>query len=443
MSLPVLQLDNIDFDELTEFARSLIPRFSPQWTDHNIHDPGMTLLDLLCWLVDQQIYELGFVSDRHILAFGALLGVHPQLALPSRGLIWPLHTAPPSGVGPQINYQLEHGAKVSSAEAPDLEFALRRGLFVSSARPVTPRPSANGAIYPAQHDRKEPVVIDRAGKPLTLSFDRLLVTPEDNPTAPLSLGVELDASVTLDDPRSEPLGALVLDYLIDAPGETWRRLSIINDETQALNTNGVILFDVPPAPPGMPPDTPSMLRIVIDSRLNPLSPRLRNIALNVLPVAQIEQVASAPFAAPSNGLPDQVYELDMTGLLNESDIDISVNADRWERIDSLEFAVPSDKCYELRRDQNAIVFGNGINGAIPPVGGQINYADFVVTAGTTGNVTAGFKWTVTGAALPTAGTRAPGHHHQRSAGRCSRGTSGFVGGPRGSNGALRPSAAVY
>ena len=36
-----------DFTTLVETARSFIPVIAPDWTDHNLHDPGIMLLELL------------------------------------------------------------------------------------------------------------------------------------------------------------------------------------------------------------------------------------------------------------------------------------------------------------------------------------------------------------------------------------------------------------
>jgi len=89
MSIAVPQLDTIDFEALLAEARGRIPRYAPEWTDHNLHDPGITLLELLAWVTDQQIYQLGFVGDDYYRAFSRLLGVTSELARPARGLLWP------------------------------------------------------------------------------------------------------------------------------------------------------------------------------------------------------------------------------------------------------------------------------------------------------------------------------------------------------------------
>ena len=44
---------------------------------------GITLIDLMAFLIDQQVYTSGFVSDRHLTAFASLLGVQPKAATPA------------------------------------------------------------------------------------------------------------------------------------------------------------------------------------------------------------------------------------------------------------------------------------------------------------------------------------------------------------------------
>src|SRR3954463_5288901 len=114
----VPNLDTVDFEALTEQARSLIPRFAPSWTDHNLHDPGITLLDLFAWIVDQQVYRIDFVGDAHIAAFAALMGVRPRLSTPARGLLVP------SSDGDTVAREIAPGTKATPVGQPDLTFAV-------------------------------------------------------------------------------------------------------------------------------------------------------------------------------------------------------------------------------------------------------------------------------------------------------------------------------
>ena len=82
MRLP--NLDDRRWRDLTEEGRNLIPRYAPEWTDFNIHDPGITLLELFASVTEGDIYTLNRVPERHRRKFLALLGITPRSAVPSR-----------------------------------------------------------------------------------------------------------------------------------------------------------------------------------------------------------------------------------------------------------------------------------------------------------------------------------------------------------------------
>jgi predicted phage baseplate assembly protein len=74
MSVPIPDLDNRTFEELVDEAKRLIPVYAPQWTDHNLHDPGITFIELFAWLTEMQLYTFNQVSDRHLVKYLELLG---------------------------------------------------------------------------------------------------------------------------------------------------------------------------------------------------------------------------------------------------------------------------------------------------------------------------------------------------------------------------------
>jgi hypothetical protein len=84
----VLLLPNLDdrrWVDLVEEGRALIPFNAPDWTDHNIHDPGITTMELFAWIAEMDLYQLNRISDEHKRKFLALIGLNP---LPPR----PAHT---------------------------------------------------------------------------------------------------------------------------------------------------------------------------------------------------------------------------------------------------------------------------------------------------------------------------------------------------------------
>ena len=51
-------LFNRRFQDLVEIGRAKLPSLAPDWTDHNAHDPGITLMELLAWVAEAQLYSL-------------------------------------------------------------------------------------------------------------------------------------------------------------------------------------------------------------------------------------------------------------------------------------------------------------------------------------------------------------------------------------------------
>ena len=75
MKVPLPNLDDRRWTDLVDEGRSLIPLYAPKWTDHNIHDPGITLTELFAWIAEMDIYQLNRIPDRHKRKFLALIGI--------------------------------------------------------------------------------------------------------------------------------------------------------------------------------------------------------------------------------------------------------------------------------------------------------------------------------------------------------------------------------
>jgi predicted phage baseplate assembly protein len=76
--LPNSNLDDRAFDDLVEECLLRIPRYCPEWTDHNLSDPGITLVELFAWLADQVLRRLNQVPRKNYVAFLELLGIRLQ-----------------------------------------------------------------------------------------------------------------------------------------------------------------------------------------------------------------------------------------------------------------------------------------------------------------------------------------------------------------------------
>ena len=84
MPLPSPPLDDRSFQDLVDEAKKRIPLYCPEWTDHNVSDPGITLVELFAWMVDILLYRVNQVPHRHHVRLLELLGIQlepPQAAM--------------------------------------------------------------------------------------------------------------------------------------------------------------------------------------------------------------------------------------------------------------------------------------------------------------------------------------------------------------------------
>src|SRR5207249_1823376 len=58
MALPVPNLDDRRFQDLVDDAKRLVQQKCPEWTDHNVSDPGVTLIETFAWMTDQVLSRL-------------------------------------------------------------------------------------------------------------------------------------------------------------------------------------------------------------------------------------------------------------------------------------------------------------------------------------------------------------------------------------------------
>ncbi len=75
MALPSPNLDDRRFQQLVDEAKRYVQQRAPEWTDHNVSDPGVTLIETFAYIVDQLLYRLNRVPDKNYTAFLDLLGI--------------------------------------------------------------------------------------------------------------------------------------------------------------------------------------------------------------------------------------------------------------------------------------------------------------------------------------------------------------------------------
>ena len=82
MPIELPSLDDRKYADLVQEGLALIPRYAPEWTNHNASDPGITLLELFAYLSDIYLYRVDRISTAARAKFLKLLGgeVDPEQA---------------------------------------------------------------------------------------------------------------------------------------------------------------------------------------------------------------------------------------------------------------------------------------------------------------------------------------------------------------------------
>lgn len=244
-------LDDRTWQDIVDQARSLIPSFAPEWTDHNPSDLGITLVELFAWIVEGMIYRLNRVPDRNYIEFLNLIGVTLDPATPATArLTYTLApTLPPTpvprgsraatqqtGDEPALVFETDQDATILPTS---LTHALRigAGLFgqIKYAN-VTRR------LVAAPLENLDVSLPSGTDVTLALGFDQSV-------TQPLTLDIRLREPAP---PNTFTVNGLYSAGTTEPP--SWNAIPGVNDGTQRLTRNGQITLTVPATWAGQNPE---------------------------------------------------------------------------------------------------------------------------------------------------------------------------------------------
>src|SRR5580693_8891455 len=83
MPLVAPNLDTRTFEQIVAEVRRRIPTFTPEWTDLNDSDPGITLAQLFAFMSDQLIFQVNQVPNKGLITFLQMVGVELHPAVPA------------------------------------------------------------------------------------------------------------------------------------------------------------------------------------------------------------------------------------------------------------------------------------------------------------------------------------------------------------------------
>lgn len=87
MPLQIPNLDDRRYQDLLDEALARIPVHTPEWTNFNDSDPGVTLVQLFAFMTENLLYRSNQIPERNRLKFLSLLGVPLQPASSAQGLV--------------------------------------------------------------------------------------------------------------------------------------------------------------------------------------------------------------------------------------------------------------------------------------------------------------------------------------------------------------------
>jgi hypothetical protein len=176
MSLPVPNLDDRSWKQIVDEAVRLIPRYCPEWTNHNTSDPGVTLLELYAWMTEMVLYRLNKVPEKNFLTFLDLIGVRLKPPEPARVV---LDLTPSEGADGEL--VVKRGTQVATLQGAGVDpvtFETLRDITLLPVHVVRAASSYRAAVA----DHTEALASGQAREPLfagVLEVERFLYLGDD------------------------------------------------------------------------------------------------------------------------------------------------------------------------------------------------------------------------------------------------------------------------
>ncbi len=238
MPLPVPNLDDRRFQELVNESKRRVQQWCPEWTDHNVHDPGVTLIEVFAWMTDQVVYRLNRVPDKVYVKFLELIGVRlfPPTAARAPVTLW-LAAPQPETVripaGTQVaTVRTETEDAIGFTTAEDLDLVPCEFLVAASV--IEGQPARRRG---EDHERDEGFP---CFSPEPRPGDALLIgLTEAVPSCAVTLRLGCRIEGVGVDPTSPPLVWEAWD------GGAWVACEVDRDETGGLNQDGDVVLHVP------------------------------------------------------------------------------------------------------------------------------------------------------------------------------------------------------
>lgn len=412
MPLPSRPLDDRTFQDLVDEAKKRIPLYCPEWTDHNVSDPGITLIELFAWMMDMALYRLNQVPHKHYVKLLELLGIQllpPRasqvpltfyLAAPQRQTV----TVPRGMAASTPRTQGDEAIIFTTIEALSIRPAELTNLF--SRRRVGGEGMSYREIGLARLEQEFRPFSDtepQRGEALYFGFHAELHRHY--------LGVELDC-----------LRAGGLNIIPENPPLAWQAwteagwadVDVEEDTTGGLSWAGQVRLHLPRLARSEIQGVEAywVRCIVIDPKqeqrpyaTSPIIQAARLLTWGAtIDAVHATEVVAEPLGR-SDGSPGQTFRLAHAPVLPRSEQERLElwhpgldDWEPWQEVESFAETTSEQRCYVLDSTTGEISFGPALKrrdgsvqsfGALPPRGAELRMARYRYGGGAKGNVRAG------------------------------------------------------
>ncbi|HPH97429.1 MAG TPA: putative baseplate assembly protein [Anaerolineaceae bacterium] len=431
MSLPSPNLDDLRFQrDLVDEARKRIIHYCPEWTEYNLSDPGITLIELFAWMTELITYRLNQVPEKNYLKFLELLGTTLQPASSAKtDLTFWLSVPLPINPEDTTSVIVPEGVEVASRPSGDEE----QVIFTTERKLVIKPPSLTQVRRESEFHKN---ALPRLGIEIFYPFNQQKPKPGDTFYLGFDETVDISGHILKLDFQCNPTAAVGIrredppwvwecsngkgDWLeitpSDFPGE--------KDTTGGLNNPaGSLVFYLPLAfkPETVQGRSAFWLRCRLEQRdpsqgMYTESPRivsLRATTLGGTVPASHAIVINYENLGMSNGDPGQTFNLSHAPIL-ETTPDECIEVEEmnlgelvfvpWKRVDTFAFSDRFDRHYMLDTANGVVQFGPSIRqsdgtmrqyGRVPESHRTIRFSHYRFGGGVKGNVPVDSLQTIT------------------------------------------------
>jgi predicted phage baseplate assembly protein len=411
MPLPAPNLDDRTFQDIVDEAKRLIPRFCPEWTNHNLSDPGVALIELFAWMSEMVLYRLNQVPDRLYVHFLNLVGIEPFPPAVARAdlTFWlsaPLEQPVAVPAGTQVTTALSTTAGAAGREPVVFSTSTELVIAPPVLRAALTGSAATDRLTDVWDDLRYPNVTATCfpSDPLAVGDAFYLGFAGSLAGLAIRLTVAADAAGIGINPSNPPLVWEVWS------GDAWIAASVHTDTTGGLNRTGEIVLLIPlqhqlltmagtaaywlrarlvQAKPGQP-----------SYQASPRIGSLTAAAIGGTVAAEHAEQSGAELLGRSDGTPGQSFPVSRAPVLPRTEGEQVAVLDRdgqtrWQEVADFTRSGPDDLHYTWSSGTGLISFGPRVryadgsvrqHGAIPRDGSEISVTGYRHGGGSTGNV---------------------------------------------------------